>query len=300
MYNFRIILGEPSGSTFLDTKSIYYFLNKGAIEVVEKVACAHAEQTITTVADQTNYDLNANYLGLHLRDKSGNYFIKYNDGSTDYFLNFARYPDVIAENNTDSVLIPSRFTISDRLAAFSRVTGTTTAAGVASAGESTLTDSPNATFSTSGVSPHDIVHNTTDGSDGYVISVTSETALVTALFNGTDNDWSNTDAYAIQPQGRKQLILDPPPSTAGHTITMYQIVKPSPVYADYNTWNFPEQYNMAAIYFACAMYKLRDQQINRANEFFALGDKKLREIKTASDTEFHKGRRMMVNLKKRS
>jgi len=297
LYNFRELLGEPVGSAWLDTKSQYYFINRGAIKVVEKTTCLHGTQSITTVADQTNYNLDADFLGLHLKNDSGDWYIKYNDGSSNYFLPFAGYADVIADDNTSSVLIPSRFSINDASALLSQISSTTTSAGAATAGEATLTDTA-ATFVTSGVQPGDIVHNTTDASDGYVLTVTSETALVTALFNGTDNDYTSGDSYVIQPQPRRQLVLDPPPSTAGHTVTVYKITKPEPVYASYRMFRFNENYNMATIYFACALYKLRDQDPKKANDFFALGDNELREIKVSSDTEMHRRKSMRVNLKR--
>lgn len=307
IYNFRQLLGEESTSTFLDNKSIYTFLNEGATEVAEKTGVLHAEQSITTVADQTAYNLNANYLGLRLKDDNGNWIIKYNDGTNNSFPTFKRYDDVISEDNTTSISIPNNFTINEKLTLFDRVTGTTTSAGAidTQTSESTLTDTA-ATFSTDGVQPGDIVHNTTSGSifDGYVIEVTSETALVTAMFNvadtgSTTKGWGSGDTYSIQPQGRKTLVLDPPPSTASHTITMYQRIKPPPVYSDFRTFRFSDNYNMAAIYFALAMFKYRDQKQKEAATFIALGDKKIREINTATKSEFHKGRTMHVNLKKR-
>ena len=51
-------------------------------------------------------------------------------------------------------------------------TRTTTSAGAAVGGASTLTDTGG---DFSDVSPGDIVHNTTDGSDGIVLSKTSST-----------------------------------------------------------------------------------------------------------------------------
>lgn len=63
----------------------------------------------------------------------------------------------------------------------------------------TLTDTT-ATFQTDGVVPGMIVRNTTDGSYGYVKSVTSETVLVldgNGLTGGTEDDWDDGDAYTI-------------------------------------------------------------------------------------------------------
>lgn len=308
IYNFREILGEPIGSGWLDTKSAYYFIDKGGIKVAELIGLRHAEQSITTIADQQRYNLDAKYLGLHLRDNSsGDYFIKYNDGTSDHFLPFKSFSQVIHDNLTSSVSVPYSFSVNDKLSQFSRITGTATSAGAVNSqtNESTLTDTA-ATYVTSGVQPRDIVHNTTSGSiySGYVLEVSSETALITAMFDDSDGTttrgWASSDTYAIQPQPRKQLVLDPPPSTASHTITMYQIVKPDPVFSDFRIFGFPEQYVMAAIYFACSIYKRRDSDFKKANDFFTLADNELRHIKSSSQTQYHKGRTMRVNMKRRN
>ena len=303
----REILGEPVGSGWLKRKAQYYFLDRGGIMVAELMGLLHAEQAITTVAGQARYNLDAQYLGLHLRNESGDYYIKYNDGTSNYFLPFEPFTNITFDNQTTSVLIPSRFSVTDKLAQFGRVTGTATSAGAlnTNTNESTLTNTGE-TFSTDGVQPRDIVHNTTSGTlyNGYVLDVTSETALQTAMFDNADEDvrrgWANADTYAIQPQARYQLILDPPPSTAGHTVTMYQIVKPLPMFADFRIFGLPEQYCMHAIYFAASIYKRRDQDFKKADSFFQLADNDLRLIKNSSDTAYHKGRTMRVNMKRRN
>lgn len=61
----------------------------------------------------------------------------------------------------------------------------------------TLTDSA-ALFQTNGVGRGDIALNATDGSHSTVLSVTSETALVTLpLVGGVDNQWDSADSYEI-------------------------------------------------------------------------------------------------------
>ena len=299
LYNFRILCGEPSGSGWLDAKSQYYFINKGAIDVVEKTRCLTAEQSITTIADTDSYDLNANYLGLFLRKTNeDSWYIKYNDGNTNYFPVWKDYKDIILlDSDADSITIPTWFTIKDKASLPSLIEGSATAAGAASAGECTLTDS-SATFVTGKVSPGDIIHNSSDSSNGYVLDVSSETKLVTALFNGTDNDWTNGDSYAIQPQPRKQILLSPPPESAGHTITVYMIVKPEPVYADYRRFRFNENYNMAALYYAIALYKMRDKDIKAASGFLELVDSKTRDAKVSNDREFNSNQSMRANLRR--
>ena len=105
-----------------------------------------------------------------------------------------------------------------------------------------------------------------------MLDVTSETALQTAMFDIADEDvrrgWANADTYAIQPQARYQLIFSPPPSTVGHTVTMYQIVKPLPMFADFRIFGLPEQYSMHAIYFAASIYKTVEFRILRKRIVF--------------------------------
>ena len=306
--NFIKVIGEPAGSGWLDTKSEYSFIDKGGIKVGELMGLLHAEQSISTVADQRRYNLDAQYIGLHIRNESsGDYIIKYNNGSSDSFPVFRPFTNIVTDNQTSSITIPERFSISDKLIQFDRITGTTTSAGAidSQTNESTLIASAS-TFITDGVQPRDIVHNTTDGSifSGYVLEVSSETALITAMFEDADGSitkgWGSGDTFAIQPQGRKQLVIDPPPSTTGHTVTVYQIVKSLPVFADFRIFGFPEQYSMAAVYFAASIYKRRDQDFKKADSFFQLADNELRLIKDASDTAYHKGRTMRINMRKRA
>ena len=262
----RQTLSEVSGSPFLDDRLSYELLWEAAQEYVRRTKCLTASTTFTTVADQTNYDLPADFLELYLRDSNGDLFIQYNDGTSTTTISWDSYEDIVVANNTTSVSIPSSFCIMDRSSLPSQVTGTATADGAASGGECTLTDS-SADFVTGLVAPGDRVHNTTDGSDGVVLSVTSSTALVTALFDGTDNDWSTGDSYVIQPQARAQLILDPPPSTAGHTGTVYYIARPDPVFSDYGMYRIPEAAHQALVYYAAHLYMDRDHEPQFANYF---------------------------------
>ena len=72
------------------------------------------------------------------------------------------------------------------------ITGTITTAGT-----TTLIDSAR-TFITDGITKGDVVENTTDVSVCRVVSVDSQTQLtVSALKNGTDNDFDVSDAYII-------------------------------------------------------------------------------------------------------
>lgn len=218
--------------------------------------------------------MNADYTRLYLRDSSGNYFVKYNDGTNDRFITFKPYESIIHDNLTTAVTIPQRFTVLDKASLYSRLSGTATATSAISAGESTLTDSAG---DFSNVSAGDSIHNTTDGSDGIVLSKTSSTALITALFGGTLNQWTSGNAYVIQPQGRYQLILEPPPSTAGHTVTVEYIQRPDPVFSSYGTYRFGLQFMEPLIEYAAFKYKYRDREPNFGDYWFKHFDRICRQ-----------------------
>ncbi len=217
MRDLREILNESSSSTFLDDKTSYEYIYDAVCEFVRRTNTLTSTQTIATIASQRAYDLNTDYLELYLKDDYGRLYIKYNDGSTNYFPYWKNYEDIIGDDLTNTVTIPDRFCIIDDTSP-SNFTGTTTSAGAATNGECTLT---NTGTDFSNVSVGDLVHNVSDSSDGYVLSKTSTTALVTALFDGTNNAWASGNSYVIVPSMRYQLILEPLPSTGGHTITMY-------------------------------------------------------------------------------
>ena len=225
-YRLRQIINEDANSDFMDSKTSYQFLWEAARDFAAATGALKGSQSITTVASQQGYTLNADFGQLYLKDDDNEFVIKYSDGTTTTFLKWKLYEEIIYDNQTTAVVRPSYFTLIDDPVLDNQVTGSATSSGALANGEATLTDSA-ADFSD--VSSGDIVHNTTDGSDGIVLSKTSSTVLVTALFGGTDNDWDSSDAYVIQPQGRVQLLLDPPPSTASHTITVYYKQTPPPV-----------------------------------------------------------------------
>ena len=273
LYKLRQLLNEDSASGFLDDKTSYSFLHEAAIEFVSRTEAIRATQSITTVTNQTGYKLNADYIRLYLRDSENRLFIKYNDGTNSTFLKFKSYEDIILSDQTVSVVIPDRFTIVDDPALDSRVSGTVTTAGALANGETTLTDS---TASFADVSVGDMVHNTTDASDGFVLSKTSPTVLVTALFGGTDNDWDASDAYTIQPQGRLRIVLDPPPSTAGHIITVEYVQRPSIVASDFGVYRFASQFADPLVKYGAFLYRYRDREPDNGNMFFRIFERAIR------------------------
>lgn len=260
----RQLLDEESDSGWLDERTSYDYLYEAALELVDRTGCLKSSQTITTVADQQEYDLNPDFLRLYAKNDDNNLVIKYNDGSNDTFLELESYEDLFYNNETTSVNIPSNFALLDGDLP-SRVTGTATATGASSGGQCTLTDSAG---DFSDVEAGAVVHNTTDGSSGVVLSKTDSTHLVTALFGGTNNDWSSSDAYVIQPNARYKLLLDPPPSDSGDTITVPYIQKPAPVYSDYGVYRFPDQYVPALIKYAYWLYKYRNREPNYGDAMY--------------------------------
>jgi hypothetical protein len=264
-YALRNLLEEDSSSGFIDDLTSYNFLNEAAVNLQQKAKYLKAADTITTVAETSKYDLNGDYMGLYLKNSSKKQFIKYSDGTNTSFITWTPHEKIVYGNNTTSVSIPSRFTVAGKASLDSQVTGTTSAVGAATGGKSTLTDT---TADFSDIEAGDWVHNTSDTSHGIVISKTSSTVLTTALFNGTADDWTSGDAYIIQPQGRLQLIVDPPSSTAAHTITVDYLQRPAPVYTDYDVFRYPREFTPALVKYAAWLYKYRDREPNYGDKWY--------------------------------
>ncbi len=272
-YRLRQLLNESASSAFLDAKTSYSFLWQAAIDFAERTGCLRATQVITTVANQSGYAVAPDFLRLYdVRDRNENNVVKYNDGSTNSFLPWKSYGSIITEDNTTAVSVPSFFSLVDS-ALLSQVSGTATSAGAASGGQCTLVASA-ADFTN--VAAGDYIHNTTDVSDGVVLSKTNTTTLVTALFGGSGNDWAISDAFVIQPQGRFQLELNPPPSVSNHTVTLYYVQRPLPVFSNFGMYRFPSQFNSAIIAYAAWMYKYRDREPNFGDKWYQLYERDVR------------------------
>jgi hypothetical protein len=286
-----------STSGFMDERTSYEYLYDAATEFIRRTGCATSTQDITTVADQANYTLNSDFIRMHLRDKNNRFYVKWYDASNYYFVNAIEKEDAIRADQTTSVSIPSGWYIEDVALSTTQDTGTTTSAGASSAGEATLTDS-GGDWDSGVVNPGDTVHNTTDSSSGVVLSVTSATALVTALYGGTNNDWTTGDAYVINYQPRYQIRFAPPPSTASHTITVYYVQKPAPVYNDYGVYRIPHEFARAICSYAAFMYKYRDDEPNFGDKWFQHWELSIRQASKATRNTLLK-RDFKVNLIKR-
>jgi hypothetical protein len=288
----RELLDEESTSTWLDQRTCYDFFYEAALDFVDRSGCLRATQTITTVASQSEYDLNPDFLRLYLRNQSGDYFLKYSDGSNTTFLNIDQYDDIYYQNSP-ATSRPTRFSIIDATLP-DIVIGTATSSGAASGGSCTLT-STSSNFSD--VEAGDPVHNTTDGSTGIVLSKTSTTALVTALFGGTANDWTSSDAFTIQPGARFKLVLDPIPDTSGHTVYVPYVQRPAPVYSDYGTYRFVNP--SAIVKYAFFLFKYRDREPNFGDAMYKFWEA---EIDKKAES-LNRGQRPLgfrVNFKRRN
>ncbi len=294
-------LDEESTGTWLSTRTTYDYLWEGAKRFVGRIECLTSYQDITTVADQVNYVLDAKYLKLYLTDRQNRYYVRYYDQSNYSFITYKDYKEIVYANKiaaADAVDVPDHFSIRDQQSLYSQITGTATSAGAASGGECTLTDTSGLFTTTDYVSAGDIIHNTTDESSGIVLSVTDATNLVCALFGDNGNDWTSQDAYVIQPQGRLELILDPPPDDADDTVRIWYVEVPAPVYSHYGTYRFRQHNIEHIVEYAAAKYKYRDNEPAFAKEFLGVWDRKVRE-EAFNLRPFTKERKWGVNLKKR-
>jgi len=288
---------ESGDSGFMDDRTTFNYLWEAATEFVNRTHSMQTTSELTTVADQATYTLNYDFLKLYLRTEHKRFYVVLNDGNSNHFILWRDYERIVsADQGSTNALIPDFFTILADPTIPDVVTGTATSTASATGGASTLTDTA-ADFSD--VNPGDTVHNTTDESDGVVTGKTSSTVLTTALFDGTANDWTTLDAYVIQPQTTFDLIFDPPPSTAGLTVTVYQIKRPDPVYTDFGIYPVPVQYHPAFASYAAWRYKYRDIQPNMGDRLFLAWDRAVKQAADQLNLGLNRGSRVTVNLKNR-
>ena len=259
------LLNLDESDPFLDIRTSYDFLYAAARQWVMETECLTKEQTITTVADQSDYTLDGDFLSLYLKNND-QFYIKYYDGTDYHFIDFKPYQDVIHDNNTVSLDIPSYFTISDDQTLGTPISDTVdNDGGSAVGGKATLTmDTDEFEDVTSG----DIIHNTTDASDGVVVKVTSAKILDVCLFGGEDNEIDLNDAFVIQPRKKMKLVLDPAPKTAGHTVTVYCLQRPAPVYSDFDVYKIAFDYSDAFVQYAAWLYKYKGKEPEFGDQFY--------------------------------
>ena len=289
------LLNEDESAGWLDERTTFDYLYEAACEFNNRTKRLTSYQEIATVEDQTEYSLNSDFLSIFLKDRNGDYFIEISDGTNTYHLIWKDYEDILYDNNTTSVEFPTHFTILDGDLP-DRVTGAATSDGAVSNDVCTLTST---TSDFTDVSPGSIVHNTTDTSHGIVLSKTSTTALVTALFAGTNNDWTTADAFIIQPAAGYKLILDPPPSEDDYTVTVRYVQRPAPVYSDYGVYRFPIDAAPAIIKYAFWLYKYRDREPNFADALYRFWETQIRRY-AGLINEASRQKHFTVNLRRRA
>jgi hypothetical protein len=288
----RNLLNEDSDSGWLDEQTSYDYLYDAAIDFVDRTGCVHDAQGITLIPDEEMYDLNPNFLRLFLKNSSNNYYINLYDGSRWHDIMWKDAEDILYDYNASArAAIPSYFSIVDSEPP-GQITGTATAAGGDAGGQQILTD---AAADFTDVEAGAVVHNTTDGSDGIVLSKTSETELVTALFSGTDNDYTIGDAYVIQPQARYALGLSPIPSTA-YTLAVTYVKRPAPVYSDYGVYEFINP--NVLVKYAYWLYKYRDRDPNFGDAMYKFWEMEVQK-KAYSINQGQRPNRFKVNMKAR-
>jgi hypothetical protein len=292
-------LYESSTSAFMDDFTSYQFFYEAATELAKRTKVFQKTQTITTVAGTAGYDLEPDFVELWIRKSDEVPVIRINDGTNNTFIPEAArgYDDIVmGDLSSTSAAIADRFAIIPNVSLESQITGSATSTAAVSLGIATLTDTA-ADLTT--VKPGDYISNTTDGSDGIVTAITSTTEVDTALFGGTNNDWTSGDSYVVQPQSRWQIVLDPPPSTAGYTVTVWYIARPDPVFHDMGIYPFPSEYHASLVEYAAWKYKEQDSEYNFGEAHYAAWEDGVKKAVGAINRGLRRNHTMRVSWKGR-
>lgn len=276
LYRLRTLLSESSTSDYMEDRASYEYLHDSATTFVRETGCITATKAITTVDGTSAYDLGTDFLMLYLLNDFNQHYIKVYNGASYYFVTERDYDAIVYANRTDEAAIPDNFAIRDKQSSETRISSTATSTAASSNGEALLTDTAS---DFSSVEVGDAVHNITDGSHGYVTATNAATSVYVALFDGTANDWTSGDSYILIPQARKQLVLTPPSSTSGYTVTVEYIQRPIPVYSPYRSYRIPDQYTGAIVMYAAWLYKYRDMQPNFGDPWYKHWDLEVRKAK---------------------
>ncbi len=270
---------EEVSDLYAGQRGIYENLDHAAAIFCRETGMLHSSVDITTVADQQSYDLPPDFIRPYMKNSRGRFFAKYYDASNYFWPVLTSYEKIFKSNLITAKTWPGRFAIIDKPDKESLITGTVDAAGAAVGGQCVLQDDSMLFLTTNRVYPRDIIHNTTDGSDGYVLSITDATHLVAALFDGTDDDISNSDAYVIQPAAEKQLVLDAPSENSGDTITLPYACMPSPVFSDYGFWRFTPRVCRAIAWGAGSLFKIPKKEFTESAQIGGIFAEEIRIVK---------------------
>ena len=257
------LLEETVSGSLMNDRTTYDVIYDAAKDFVKRTHYLTATQDLSVSANTAAYNLNPEFISLALLDSYNRPYIKYTVGGSDYFIYPQDYANVVLNNDTSTASVPSGFYIKDA-DQVKRITGTTTSVGASVNGECILTDS---TANLSSVAIGDFVHNTTDTSHGIVIEVVSATQLICALFEGTNNDWSVSDAYVIVPQARYQIVFTPTPASSA-TASIVYTARPEPVYAPYRAYKLPTDAELPICQFAAFLYKYKDRNPNYGDALY--------------------------------
>lgn len=283
---------------FADQRRIYENLDWAAEIFCSETHILRTSVDITTIADQQAYDLPPDFIELYMKNNSGRNYLKYTYDTDEVCWVYRRsYEKIFKADYTESQETPNAFAIIEKEVKEDLIEGTATSIGAVSGGECILTDTAALFLTTNKVYPRDIIHNITDGSDGYVISITDETHLVCALFDGTDNDFTVDDVYKIQPAAERQVMFEAPSETADHVLTVPYICTPSPVYSDFGFWRLRPRSCRAIAWGAGSLFKVPKRQFKESAELgghFAAEVDRVRQIqakKILNESYGHRGRR---------
>lgn len=289
----RELLSETSTGSFMNDRTTYDNLYAAVQDFNFKTHYLTATQTITLSANVSSYDLNPDFVTLAISDSYNRPYMKHTYGTTDSFIFSRDYSNVVLENSSTPSTIATGYSITDADQP-ANITGTATSNGAAANGECTLTDST-APFENTYVG--DFVHNTTDGSDGIVMAKTSSSAIVCALFEGTNNDWTSADAYVIVPQPRYKVVISPTPSDTA-TLTVVYVKRPDPVYSEFRAYKLPFNYTLPIVSFAAFLYKYRDKEPNFGDYMYRNYDAFTRKIALEMRRGLESKQGMRVNFSK--
>lgn len=218
----------------VDLRRIYDSLDAAALLYVRETKGITKTCTITTVAGQQSYDLSPDFIRITFKDRHGRLRGKYVYGDNTAWPAVRSYDAIFLANRSESQETPTCFAVIDKPDAETMIEGTTTAAGAVSGGKAQLTDA-SAAFSGQ-VYARDTIVNTTRNSSGVVVTVTDDTHIQCALFPDGINSWRIGDGYRIQPQARRQVMLDAPSQSSGHFLILPYAAQQSPVYCESDAW----------------------------------------------------------------
>lgn len=265
-------------SSWINLKTSFDYLFEAAKDFSKETRACHGTQVITTVASQAEYNLNSDFLEVMTTDDHNHGIISYTVGTTQRWLNWESYSDLLQDNATAGS--PSQYAIADA-ALLTRITGATNAVGTQVGGESTLASATSLLTAAVG----DYVINVTKSYYGIVLAAGA--SPTTAMFDlstrgGAYAGWAMSDAFLITPAPRYKLILDPPPSNTGEIVTVSYYAKPAPVYSDYGVYPFATGYEEALIKYAAWLYKYRDSKPQLADPLYQAYDRAMRKGKSVN------------------